>query len=185
MKKAAFAAVLLTACVFVFSIRANAGDIRELKTFGVFGNYAMPRGDFNKSYDSSIAGGLKIGYGITNNVGAEFAFSVFNFSGKKDVDDTSIDCFRLNMFYRFDTTTNFYPLFSVGAGYYMPEDSQGDADSSDNEFGINFGLGFISELIDLNDMFAIEVTGNYHHIFNNGKDTTFFEIRTGLNFNLF
>jgi hypothetical protein len=177
---------MLLSCVIIFlgAFEAHASgqkNMKGMKTLGLLLNYNSPDNVLDQGYDSDFSGGLKVGYGISKEIGAELAFSSFKFDGKGTVgsfNELTIDCLRANVFYKFDTTTNLYPFATVGCGYYM-------VDEGADDLGINFGVGIISDLIDINEMFSFDLSWNYHRILNDGKDAAFFEIKAGLNFNFF
>ena len=178
MKKSALIVIVICVSLFLTTTRASAYDMKDMKTIGVLLNYDMPQRNLDNGFNSSYGGGLKIGYGISNTLGTEFAFTGYNFDGKGAIDDLTIECLRLNIFYRFITTTNFYPFATCGIGYYMP-------DGGTDDLGLNLGLGIISDLKDISDMLSSDLSFNYHNISNTGTNSTFYEIRLGINFNFY
>ena len=181
---------ILTVIIFfsvVFSLFSNklalAGskDMTDMKTLGVLLNYDNPDNELDKGYNSDFSAGIKVAYGLTKEIGASFTFDSFKFNGSSNqnsFDTLTIDGLLANVFYKFNTPANLYPFATAGVGYYM-------MDHGDDNFGINFGLGVSTELVDLSDMTSLDLSWNYHRILSSGKDPAFFEIRLGLNFNFF
>jgi opacity protein-like surface antigen len=185
MKKSIIIGALLLLTVTLlsadFAHAQHQKRMRDRKTLGLIFNRNEPDNTLDQDYDNEYGSGIKVGYGLTDEVGLQLAFTNYKFDGKSTVgalDSLSIDNIRANALYRFITSTNLYPFATAGLGYYMVEEGGDD-------FGFNFGLGIITDLVDFHEMWSLDLSWNYHRIFNKGKDAAFFEIRLGLDFNFY
>jgi len=173
---------MIILCSALNAHASNMKKMKDLKMIGIFLNHNEPGNRFDSQYDSDIAGGIRVGYGITDEIGAFFSFSNFKFDGRSTVsgrDTLSINCLQGNVFYKFNTPTKLHPFATVGGGYYMINDGIDD-------FGLNFGLGMMMDLPKWSELATLDLSWNYHRIASRKEtDSVFTELRLGLSFNFF
>jgi len=150
--------------------------------------YWLPQGNFGEAYDSSIGLGVKVGYGLAENIEilGEGWYGLASFNDKywgQNYEEYNFEdatpylmTFQLGARLNFSPYSQFDPYAQLAGGYYMwavykGEDTNGDGDldtytlstdESTRKFGINARLG--GEFFTSNDM-GIDVAVEWNSIF--------------------
>lgn len=130
----------------------------------------IPIGDFNESFNPGFSVVLDFDYHLTPRISIMGLLGYDHFrSGSDIVDGTYWSSISANLKYEF-TEGFLRPYANAGTGIYIPE-------SGDTKPGLNIGLGLAYPLA---SGWAIELGGDYHHIFTSGSSTQFLVPRVGL-----
>lgn len=143
---------------------------KKLRSLGIHAGLTIPKGNYNNYYDPNCFFGMSMGYHFTpkfSMVGL-LGYNCFA-SGLASMDDTYWVNISANLRYE-SITGPLRPFINFGPGIYIPK-------RGSKKPGLNFGLG-LDYL--LSPSWAIELGGDYHHVFTSGNDTAFFVIHAGL-----
>jgi phosphohistidine phosphatase SixA len=143
---------------------------KKLRSVGIHAGLTVPVGNTNNQYDPNCFFGLGVGYHFTSKfslVGL-LGYNCFA-SGFSAVGDTYWVNISANLRYE-SLTSPFRPYINFGPGIYIPK-------RGSKEPGLNFGLG-LDYL--LSSGWAIELGGDYYHVFTSGNDRVFLVIHAGL-----
>ncbi len=138
---------------------------------GIFGNYNFHGDDRDGSFSGGLRFGIASAHPGRNDFGADLTFSRVNLTGDTAEDDRRIDCFNLNFQYGYKLSERFLTLLELGPGHY-------NSDQQEDAIGIRGAVGLLTHL---GGQFYLDVSSNYHYLFNDEK-TDFFESRVGVDY---
>ncbi|MCF6211670.1 MAG: VWA domain-containing protein [Gammaproteobacteria bacterium] len=131
---------------------------------------AVPRGNFNNTYDAGISLALDIERRLSPQLFAQglIGFNGFD-AGSPAVSDTHWWNVSANLKYELTSTNPWRPYINGGVGLYIPE-------SGASKGGYNLGLGFD---YNASPEWTLELGIDHHEIFTSGSNTQFLVPRVG------
>jgi opacity protein-like surface antigen len=169
-------------------VRSRAADgygVKDQTIVRVHGGLSAPIGNFGDRYGSGVGLGGSIGYGVGENVLLSGGLAYHRFDHEQFTNrDVSITPVTINVDFAIPTQGRAVPWVGVGTGVYHIGESVENGNTtvsiSENNFGINFGVG-VGAPVSARTLFGAGL--KFHYVAGDDLiDTPFFTFQMGFGF---